>query len=71
MSKTRMMGAFAPIQRPRPDRRWQQISTHAPDGATDNQRLVDRIDRKPSTGTHSRWRHSPNLFTGMCCIGCP
>lgn len=24
MSKARMMGAFAPIQRPRPDRRWQQ-----------------------------------------------
>lgn len=24
MSKARMLGAFAPIQRPRPDRRWQQ-----------------------------------------------
>ena len=24
MSKARMMGAYAPIQRPRPDRRWQQ-----------------------------------------------
>ena len=24
MSKARMMGAFAPIQRPRQDRRWQQ-----------------------------------------------
>ena len=24
MSKAQMLGAFAPIQRPRPDRRWQQ-----------------------------------------------
>lgn len=24
MSKARMLGAYAPIQRPRPDRRWQQ-----------------------------------------------
>lgn len=24
MSKARMLGAFAPIQRPRQDRRWQQ-----------------------------------------------
>lgn len=24
MSKARMLGAFVPIQRPRPDRRWQQ-----------------------------------------------
>ena len=24
MSKARMLGAFAPIQRPRPDRRWQK-----------------------------------------------
>lgn len=24
MSKARMLGAFAPIQRPRSDRRWQQ-----------------------------------------------
>lgn len=24
MSKARMMGAFAPIQRTRPDRRWQK-----------------------------------------------
>ena len=30
MSKARMLGAFAPIQRPRPDRRWQQKQGHGP-----------------------------------------
>lgn len=30
MSKARMMGAFSPIQRPRPDRRWQQKQSLGP-----------------------------------------
>lgn len=30
MSKARMLGAFAPIQRPRPDRRWQQKQSLGP-----------------------------------------
>ena len=30
MSKARMLGAFAPIQRPRPDRRWQQKQVPGP-----------------------------------------
>lgn len=30
MSKARMMGAFAPIQRPRPDLRWQQTQGLGP-----------------------------------------
>lgn len=30
MSKARMLGAFVPIQRPRPDRRWQQKQSLGP-----------------------------------------
>lgn len=30
MSKARILGAFAPIQRPRPDRRWQQKQSLCP-----------------------------------------
>ena len=30
MSKARLLGAFAPIQRPRPDCRWQQKQSLGP-----------------------------------------
>lgn len=30
MSKARLLGAFAPIQRPRPDRRWQKKQSLGP-----------------------------------------
>lgn len=41
MSKARMMGAFAPIQRPRPDRRRQQ-----------KQGLGPKVGQKPKVETN-------------------